>query len=273
MKKLTMIWVFGILALCLVTVSALAERPSRMPTTHAGSRGMSRESGTPSRAHLSSPNSRISHPAPVMQNSRNSMNVPKMTSESRKSPDTRINYPAKTEKSFQSSHREDKKPVQNDRNRPESRERSFDRDFRREDREDRDHDRRPPQREFSRREHYYPRLHRPEYSHRDYWRRDHGFSVSIGTNWDWSSYDSFYSNYYNNCDSGLYWGISYGSDDYEINFTSGNPTYVSSYQVWIPGCWETVNDRVTDIGPYGIVCWRYSSREVWKPGYWKVCYR
>jgi hypothetical protein len=34
-----------------------------------------------------------------------------------------------------------------------------------------------------------------------------------------------------------------------------------------------VNDRVTDIGPYGIVCWRYSSREVWKPGYWKVCYR
>lgn len=266
MKRQNMIWVFGILSLCLVAAVAFGERPSRMPTSRGGSKGMAGKPGTLSRAHLSSPNSRTSRPSTNLHNNRSSLSIPKSTQESRKSPNTRFNSPTKIKKSFQSS-REDKESMQKDRNRPESRER-----FSRHDspRENRDHDRRPYQYESSHWNNYRTRYIRPDYRPRYSWRRDRDFSISIGTNWDWSSYDSFDSNY---IDSGLSWGISYGSDDYAISITSGNPTYVSTYQVWISGRWDTVYDRVTDIGLNGIVCWRYSSRNVWIPGYWKVCYR
>jgi hypothetical protein len=274
MRKQTLIRVIGILVLLLATAFALAERPSRMPSNHAGSRGMDRKPGILSQSHLSSPNSRNSRPSPDMKSGRSSLRIPTMNPESRKPQDTRFKSPVKIEKSFQFS-RENKESFKRDwnRDRPESHQRPFDRNDRRDDR-DRDH--RPPRVEYYHRypqNHYASRYYRPDY--RNYWygyyrKPNWGFSVSLGSDWKWISYDPFYSNYF---DSGLSWDFSYGSDDYQIYVSSGNTTYVTSYQVWVPGHWETVYNRVTDIGPGGVICWRYKSSDVWKPGYWKVCYR
>ncbi|MBN1903005.1 hypothetical protein JW926_16900 [Candidatus Sumerlaeota bacterium] len=281
MRKLNLIQVLGILILCLLSAFALAERPSRKPTAPSPSRINSREHGTFSRAHLPSPQSRATRPSPVAQNWRSPMPVSVTKPSPVKNADSRFIPPARIEKSTISSRisREDREHSGNDRHQPEFHDRRHDGDNHH---RDRDHDHRPPQRDYSHhhqhRTHYDPwryrydpwHYHRPYYSHRYYRQPSYGFSISLGSDWDFSCYDSFYSNY---CDSGLSFGLSYGSDDYGIYVSSGSPAYVSSYQVWVPGHWETVTDRVTEVGFGGVVSWRYKNHQVWSPGYWKVCYR